>query len=163
MRHQPRRLAAPSARALAGLLVLAAVAWPFAAGAQDGLVTRGDAIGDSPMVDLARALRSVDAYMDTTVILEGAVTKVCHVKGCWMELVPEGADRGIRVTFKDYAFFVPTDSQGSAARIEGVFEQNVFSQKDADHLIAEGVALTRNPDGTATEVSFVAQAVELRR
>ena len=163
MRRQSIRLAAPWMRAVAGALVMVALAWPLAAGAQNGLITRGDAIGDSPVVDLAHALRAVDAYADTTVILEGAVTKVCHVKGCWMELVPEGADRGIRVTFKNYAFFVPTDSQGLAARIEGVFEQNVFSKRDADHLIAEGVALTRNPDGTATEVSFVAQAVELRK
>ena len=37
------------------------------------------------------------------------------------------------------------------------------SKADADHLIAEGVALTCNPGGTATEVSFVAQAVELRK
>ena len=44
-----------------------------------------------------------------------------------------------------------------------MFEQNIFSKADADHLIAEGVALTRNPDGTATEVSFLAQAVELRK
>ena len=65
------------------------------------------------------------------------------------------------MTFKDYAFFVPTDSTGYDARLEGMFEENVFSKSDADPLIAEGVALQRNPDGTATEVSFVAQAVEL--
>ncbi len=134
-----------------------------AAAAQDGVVTRGASIGRSPVVDLADALRSIDTYARQTVILEGAVNKVCEVKGCWLELVPEGQARGIRVTFKDYAFFVPTDSQGSGARLEGMFETNVFSRKDADHLIAEGVALTRNPDGTATEISFVAQGVELRR
>ena len=62
----------------------------------------------------------------------------------------------------DYAFFVPTDSSGARARLEGTFERHTWSKRDADHLIAEGVALTRNSDGTATEVSFVAQAVELR-
>ena len=72
-------------------------------------------------------------------------------------------DRGIRVTFRDYAFFVPTDSAGQRARLEGRLETNVFSKADADHLIAKGVALTRNPDGTATEVSFVAQGVELHQ
>ncbi|MDA1093868.1 MAG: hypothetical protein O3A25_11470 [Acidobacteria bacterium] len=44
-----------------------------------------------------------------------------------------------------------------------MFETNLFSKTDADHLIAEGVALNRHADGTATEVSFVAQGVELRR
>ena len=67
-------------------------------------------------------------------------------------------------SFKDYAFFVPTDSSGAACppgRVRS--SSHNWSKADTDHLIAEGVALTRNPDGTATEVSFVAQAVELRR
>ncbi len=145
------------------LVAVLAVGLPLAAGAQDTLVRRGAAIGDSPAVDLASALRSISAYGDRTVIVEGRVNRVCQMKGCWMELVPAGADRGIRITFKDYAFFVPTDSRGARARLEGMFEQNTFSKADADHLIAEGVGLTRNPDGTATEVSFVAQAVELCR
>ncbi len=144
------------------LAVVFAVGLPLAAGAQE-LVKRGAAIGDSPVVDLAQALRSISSYADRTVTVEGTVNRVCQMKGCWMELVPAGADRGIRVTFKDYAFFVPTDSRGASARLEGIFERNTFSKADADHLIAEGVALTRNPDGTATEVSFLAQAVELRR
>ena len=153
-------------RWIARSFMLAAVLFvvlPVVAGAQDDLVKRGAAIGGSPEVELAAALRSIAAYSDRTVTVEGRVNRVCQMKGCWMELVPAGADRGIRVTFKDYAFFVPTDSRGAAARLEGMFEQNIFSKADADHLIAEGVALTRNPDGTATEVSFLAQAVELRK
>ena len=149
-------------RSLAFAAVLAIIL-PLVAGAQGNVVKRGAAIGDSPVVDLADALRSISSYADRTVTVEGTVNRVCQMKGCWMELVPAGADRGIRVTFKDYAFFVPTDSRGASARLEGMFERNTFSKADADHLIAEGVALTRNPDGTATEVSFVAQAVELHK
>ena len=145
------------------LAAVLAVGLPLAVGAQDALVKRGAALGDSPRVDLADALRSVSSWAGRTVTVEGTVNRVCQMKGCWMELAPAGADRGVRVTFKDYAFFVPTDSRGAAARLEGEFERNTFSKADADHLIAEGVALTRNPDGTATEVSFVAQAVELRK
>ena len=141
-------------------LLMSAAAW---AQPSDQVITRGDPLGDSPMVSLVDVLRNIDAYADRTVTLEGSVEKVCHVKGCWMELVPVDASSGIRVTFKNYGFFVPTDSTGYGARLEGTFETNVFSKDDADHLIAEGVNLTRNPDGTATEVSFVAAGVELRR
>jgi len=150
-----------SCTALVGF-ALVAFASAGSVAAQEDVITRGDALGNSPMVDLADALSTLHAYTDTSVILEGSVRRVCRVKGCWMELVQEGAPRGLRVTFKDYSFFVPTDSDGHAARIEGVFETNVFSKRQADHLIEEGVELTRNPDGTATEVSFVASGVELR-
>ena len=147
-----------------GLVGFALVVFVLAgtASAQEEVITRGDAIGSSPVVDLADALSTIHAYLDSSVILEGEVRKVCQVKGCWLELAQEGASRGLRVTFKDYGFFVPTDSDGYAARLEGVFETNVFSKREADHLIEEGVRLTRNADGTATEVSFVASGVELR-
>ena len=143
-------------------LVVGSLAFVGAQDADVDLITRGAAIGDSPVVTLAEAARHADAYADRSVILEGQVVKACQNKGCWLELVPQGAERGIRVTFKDYGFFVPKDSAGHSARLEGVFERNIFSEADADHLIAEGVALTRNPDGTATELSFVAAGVELR-
>ena len=129
--------------------------------AQD-LVTRGATLGDSPVVSLQDVMNDVESYLDRTVTVEGSVNKVCQMKGCWMELVSDDATSGVRVTFKDYGFFVPTDSGGRSARLEGVFETNVFSKADADHLIAEGVELTLNPDGTATELSFVAAGVELR-
>lgn len=142
-------------------LAVAVVAMAHPAPAQQ-VVTRGAALGDSPVVDLADALGNPSAYAGEQVILEGTVVKACPMKGCWMELAPDGAARGIRVSFKDYGFFVPRDVAGRAARLEGTFETNVFSRADADHLIAEGVSLVRNPDGTATELSFVASGVELR-
>ena len=147
--------------AIVAVALAAAVSFAPTTGAQQ-VVTRGDAIGDSPLVDLADALGDPAAFAGEQVILEGTVVKACQMKGCWMELAAAGAPRGIRVTFKDYGFFVPTDSAGQVARLEGTFETNAFSREDADHLIEEGVSLVRNPDGTATELSFVASGVELR-
>jgi hypothetical protein len=144
-------------------LALVIAGHPQRAVAQEDVITRGEALGNSRVVDLSDAISAPDEYSEMIVVVEGAVKKVCQMMGCWMELVPAGETAGIRVTFKDYGFFVPKDSAGFAARLEGVFEQNVFSKEDADHLIAEGVTLTRNADGTATELSFVAQGVELRR
>lgn len=145
---------------IGAVLVVVAFAVAFAHPAVAQVVTRGAALGDSPVVELADALGNPAAFAGEQVILEGTVVKACPMKGCWM--APDGAARGIRVTFKDYGFFVPTDVAGRAARMEGTFETNVFSREDADHLIEEGVSLVRNPDGTATELSFVASGVELR-
>jgi hypothetical protein len=49
------------------------------------------------------------------------------------------------------------------ARMEGSVSVKTLSKEDADHLAEEGAQLTRNPDGTANEVSFVATGVELRQ
>lgn len=121
-------------------------------------ITRGAAIAkDAPVVPLATVLASPAEYTKNPVVVEGVITQACERKGCWMQL------GGMRVTFKDYAFFVPLDSKGMQARAEGVTTVKKLSKKEADHLEEEGAKLKRNEDGTAVEVSFVAQGVELTK
>ncbi|MBK6732010.1 MAG: DUF4920 domain-containing protein [Bacteroidetes bacterium] len=43
--------------------------------------------------------------------VKGTVTSVCQNKGCWMKL-DLGNGESMRVTFKDYGFFVPKEKQG---------------------------------------------------
>lgn len=133
------------------------------AASADDVVRRGAEIGDSPTVDLKEALAAAEEYVGRSVIVEGKVDKVCPVKGCWLELMPADEARGVRVKFKDYGFFVPKDSMGSMARLEGKFVREELSKREVDHLVGEGATLTTKPDGTAAQVSFVARAVELRR
>jgi hypothetical protein len=156
----------PLVRLLAVMLILLAV--PAAARAQDAtsqtgdeIVRRGAAIGNSPAVALGTVLQNPQDYTRRNVVVEGVVERACTTKGCWMQLSPAAGEEGVRVTFKDYAFLIPMNAAGMKARAEGVMVVKKHSRKDADHLIGEGAKLTRNPDGTATEVSFVARGVEL--
>ena len=67
-------------RWIARSFMLAAVLFvvlPVVAGAQDDLVKRGAAIGGSPEVELAAALRSIAAYSDRTVRILTAITLPC--------------------------------------------------------------------------------------
>lgn len=50
----------------------------------------------------------------------GKVNEVCQTKGCWMTLVSDqpGAPE-MRVTFKDYAFFMPKDLAGKHVVVDG--------------------------------------------
>ena len=62
--------------------------------------------------------------------VQGKVEKVCVKKGCWMTL--SDTDKSIRVTFKDYGFFVPSSLQGKDVVLNGqLFEkvENVELQK----------------------------------
>lgn len=130
--------------------------------AGDDVVKCGSDLGKSPTVDLAKVMKTPEKYADKTVTLVGTVKEVCQKKGCWMEVMCD-EDTGIRVTFKDYGFFVPKDAHGMMVKAEGIFETKVLSKEEADHLEREGAKLMRNPDGTATELGFVATGVELRK
>lgn len=121
------------------------------------VVKRGAAISpDAKRVAVAKVLENPAGYSKSPVVVEDVIEKNCTNKGCWMVL------GGMRVTFKDYGFFVPLDSKGMLARAEGVTSVKVLSKQDVDHLESEGAKFKRNADGTANEVSFVASGVELR-
>jgi hypothetical protein len=95
--------------------------------------------------------------------MEGLITRECTEKGCWMQVAPTADTDGLRVTFKDYGFFIPQSMVGRRARMEGVLKITTHSSAAAEHLMHEGAKLKKNADGTATEVQFVASGVELFR
>jgi hypothetical protein len=100
------------------------------------------------------------------VTVEGSVRKACTRRGCWMELAESAREGtpGCRVTFKNYGFFVPTDSAGSHARVQGVVEVDTLPASSVRHYEEEGaVFASKQPDGTAREVRLVATGVELWR
>jgi 3-oxoacyl-(acyl-carrier-protein) synthase len=66
----------------------------------------------------------------------------------------------MRVTFKDYGFFVPTDSAGAKARVQGRLQISQLSAEQAQHLRSEGGSMAA---GAQREVRLVATGVELRR
>jgi hypothetical protein len=111
-------------------------------------------------------LKSPERFRDQTVTVEGHVRSACTRRGCWMELAQSAdpGDPGCRVTFKDYGFFVPTDSSGSSAKVQGTFGTNTLSAERVAHLESEGGQFPRkNPDGSVSEMRIVATGVELWR
>ena len=148
----------------ASLTCAAVLMMAMTAFASDDVIRRGAPITEAAKaVAIETVLATPEDYASEAVVVEGVIAQACSRKGCWMELVPAAGSRGMRVTFKNYGFFVPLDAKGMAARAEGVTNVKTLSRKEADHLAEEGAKLTRNADGTAREVSFVANGVELRK
>ena len=134
-----------------------------AAAPAGGTVSRyGAALEPATSVPLASLLADPKAYAEQTVTTEGKVQRACSRKGCWME-IGSGED-ACRITFKDYAFFVPTDSAGAYAKIQGKLDTREVEAAAVQHLESEGARFrNKKPDGSATEVRLVASAVELTR
>jgi Domain of unknown function (DUF4920) len=117
-------------------------------------------------VTLGAVLSKPDDFENRPVVVQSKVRRNCTRRGCWMELADDlGGDApGCRVTFKDYGFFVPLDSSGSTARVQGTFEVRVVSAQEVAHLASEGAKFAnQRADGSAREVRMVATGVELWR
>lgn len=126
-------------------------------------MTRGEKLKGLPLVKLDALLATPTDFEGKEVQVEAKVRKACEKKGCWMELAPTAAGPGVRVTFKDYGFFVPLDSAGSTAKVEGTVKVAELAPEKAKHYEAEGAKVAKGKDGKYREVQLVALGVELRR
>jgi hypothetical protein len=139
---------------------------PSSAAAAPPRKTFGEPLTAGASVALADVLKAPDKFAEQSVLVEGEVRRACTRKGCWMELseAQDPAAPGCRVTFKDYGFFVPTDSAGSKARVQARVESKVLKPALVSHMEEEGAKFAqKEADGSAREVRLVASGVELWR
>lgn len=54
------------------------------------------------------------------VVLKNTVSSVCQGQGCWMKYNTSSNSDSVRITFKDYAFFVPIHIQGQESFTSGI-------------------------------------------
>ena len=89
----------------------------------DSAVINQQYFGDKISADSAKPVSELKTLIannkEMTVKLIGKIEAVCQKKGCWMNLKNENGDK-LRVTFKDYKFFVPKDCAGKTAFVQGV-------------------------------------------
>ena len=97
--------------------------------------TFGKPLSIKKALSLQEALQQPAKYQNQKVLLEGKISDVCQMKGCWLML--SDGERAIRIKFEGYSFFVPKDSQGKKARAEGRLVQETLSEDMARHYAAE--------------------------
>ncbi len=129
--------------------------------APEATIVRGEKPKGLKAVSLSELLKTPQAHDGKAIALHAKVRKACSRKGCWMELADQEKGPGVRVTFKDYGFFVPLDSAGRRAKVEGTVKVTELSEETAKHYESEGAQVPRGKDGKPREVQLVATAVEL--
>lgn len=93
------------------------------------------------------------------------IKSVCKKKGCWMKLDLGNGEEAF-VKFKDYAFFVPLNADGSNAIINGYASVNVVSVEELRHYAKdagkskEEINKIKKPEVT---YSFMADGVYIKK
>lgn len=114
----------------------------------------------SEPIALAAALEK--GALGTPVRVAGTPAKVCEKKGCWLTL--QDGEREVRVTFKDYGFFVPKEIVGKKVVLEGTVKEVEVSEKDARHYAKDGGASKEEIakiKGATKSYTMVATSVQL--
>ena len=131
----------------------------------DHYLKRGAAIGNSEKVSLNTVLKDPSKFVGKSVLVEGVVVRSCKSEGCWAEVAENKDSKSIRIKMKDHQFFIPLQSAGATARVEGTVQVKTLSKEQVDHMINDDGAKfpNRNADGTVTEISFEATGIELKK
>ncbi len=94
---------------------------------------------------------------NTVVTLKASVAEVCSKKGCFF--IAEDGDYQARITFKDYGFFIPTDSKGKEVIFVGDFTVKTLSEEKAKHYAEDAGKDPETVKGSQKEYSVVATSV----
>ena len=114
----------------------------------------GEEVNTASVIDIS-TLESdiIDSDNISDVVVKGKVSDVCQVKGCWMKITKPDGDE-MRVTFKDYALFMPKDIVGKEVVIHGVASKKEVSVEDLQHYAKdagksdEEIAAITSPEST---------------
>ncbi len=83
-------------------------------------------------VTLNELLSKSDAYVGKAFQVDTKVAKVCQKKGCFF--IAQQGDDVIRVAFRDYGFFVPTDSAGKTVTLAGELIKKEMTTEQVEHF-----------------------------
>ncbi len=112
-------------------------------------------VGEVTLEDIATA---GDRYAGKAVRVETRVAKVCRKKGCFF--IAQQGSNTVRVSFKDYSFFVPTDISGKRVMLVGEVVANELTPEKAKHL-AEDLGESEESVQPGKEYTIIASSVRV--
>lgn len=121
----------------------------------------GAPLPEGPSRSLADVVAASGAMDGKDVKIATEVVQVCRKKGCFF-IAREG-EATARVTFRDYEFFIPTDSAGKQVVLAGTFQRRAITAEQAAHF-AEDLGETPPADlEDGFEYAIVADAIRIPR
>ena len=104
---------------------------------------------------------SKSTAQEQDVVIKTVIAQVCQKKGCFF--MAQDGDTSARITFKDYGFFIPTDSQGKEVTILGKMTKKEISEADAKHYAEDTGGNADAIKGPQIEYSIVATSVIIQK
>ena len=101
----------------------------------------GEALSDGLVYDVKELLSEPDKNIGGSVLINGVISEVCPMRGCWIQVKDNNSKQSIRVKVADGAIVFPLSSKGKNVVAEGQFSKLVLSEEQAKnwkvHLAAE--------------------------
>lgn len=123
--------------------------------------TFGKMLDDSlPRLSMENLVNQPKTYLGKSFQLQARIAKVCQKKGCFF--IAQQGQHILRVSFRDYSFFIPTDSSGKTVMLAGELVQKTVTPKESAHFNAD---LNSDTDVVTSGVVYeiVADSIKMPR
>lgn len=117
--------------ALATILLLASSLFALAGGPEGKVYGSGVTLEES--VAIETLLAEPESFVGKSVRVDGVITGVCKMRGCWMKVSNPETGNGVRIKVEDGVIVFPYSAMGSKASAEGVFEAIPIEVEEAKH------------------------------
>ncbi|GAA4452821.1 hypothetical protein GCM10023189_16830 [Nibrella saemangeumensis] len=150
-------------KVLSLVLILGMAAGAFAQ--QESVSYHGKKISDKGAIPATQLTTKMNGKESLNTKVEGTVESVCQAKGCWMKVKTSDGET-MRVSFRDYGFFVPKDIVGKTVVVQGTAQTTTTSVAELRHY-AEDAGKSKNEIEKITQpekaLTFVADGVIVKR
>ena len=82
------------------------------------------------LTKVSAILASPDAFNGKRVLVEGPITGVCEMRGCWITIGSDGEFKALTFKVDDGVIVFPMDAQGKTVRAEGIVEVKTMSVEE---------------------------------
>lgn len=109
-----------------------------------------------PKVSISELATQPQSHLQKPFQVQARIAKVCQKKGCFF--IAQQNEHVIRVSFKDYEFFIPTDSSNKTVTLNGELVKKQLSEKQAAHFNSD---LKSNSVKSGVVYEIVANSVRI--
>ena len=126
------------------ILSLSAIAMAAAPLTAGDSTSYGDGVTLDEAVAIDTLLENPNDYVGRKVRVDGVITAVCKMRGCWMQVTNPESGNGVRIKVEDGVIVFPYTSMGHEAQAEGIFEaikltpEQIEARTAAEHNHAQG-------------------------
>ena len=109
----------------------------------------------SQAISLTEAINQ--EVQDAEILIKANVNKVCQKKGCLF--IAMDGEVSARVSFKDYGFFIPTNSTGKEVIFRGTLAEKTLTEEQARHFAEDAGDDSDEIVGEQKEYSIIATSI----
>ena len=83
------------------------------------------------VISIDQLLTHPDLYIDKSVLINGTISAVCPMRGCWIDVKSAETDSELRLKVTDGEIVFPLSTEGKLIKAQGIFQKLELTHKQA--------------------------------